>query len=202
LKLAQSNMSTEISEGRYRLIQSDIFDLPVDQIQVDVALSMMVMEHIEDDVAFAQALTRFVRPEGHVVIAVPGRRDHWGIEDETVGHYRRYDSSDLRKTLTAAGLTDVEVWSVAVPVANLLYRTGNLLLRRSQEIKKRSLSQQLQTETSGIQEIPFKTVFPRCFRLLLNRITMTPFFLLQRLFYHTNRGLTMMAVGRVEQGPA
>ena len=95
-----------------------------------------------------------------------------------------------------AGLTDVTVWSVAVPVANLLFRLGNLTLRRSGEVGKRQLSKLEQTKTSGIREIPFKTVFPTWFRLVLNRTTLYPLFLLQRAFYSTNLGLTMIAFGR------
>ena len=55
-----------------------------------------------------------------------------------------------------------------------------------------------QTELSGIREIPFKTVFPAWFRLILNRVTLYPLFILQRLFYRTNLGLTLLAVGRVD----
>jgi hypothetical protein len=128
---------------------------------------------------------------------VPGRRDRWSIEDETVGHWRRYERGDLARVLEDAGLRNVTVWSVAVPVANLLFHAGNFLLRRSGEAaKKDALSRQAQTEESGIRQIPLKTVFPPAFRFVLNRYTMTPLFMLQRLFYGTNRGLTLIAFGQ------
>jgi hypothetical protein len=98
--------------------------------------------------------------------------------------------------LLEAGLTDVTVWSVAVPVANLLFRLGNLTIRRSTEVTKRELSKIDQTKTSGIREIPFKTVFPAWFKMVLNRTTLYPLFVLQRRFYATNLGLTMVAFGR------
>ena len=132
------------------------------------------------------------------MVAVPGRRDRWGPEDETVGHLRRYDYDDLRKTFEASGLRDVKVLSVAVPIANLLFHVSNFMVRRSQtEMAKVNQSARDQTESSGVREIPWKTVFPSWCRFLLNRVTLYPLFVLQRLFYPTNLGLTMLGLGRV-----
>ena len=101
--------------------------------------------------------------------------------------------------LTEAGLKEVQVWSVAVPVANVLFHAGNLLVKLSGETKKTQLPKVDQTKTSGFREIPFKTVFPSWFKLLLNRTTLFPLFVLQRLFYHTNLGVTMVAFGRKKE---
>jgi hypothetical protein len=57
-----------------------------------------------------------------------------------------------------------------------------------------------QTLASGIREIPFKTVFPAPFKLVLNRWTMLPFVLLQRLFYRSSLGITVLACGRMPSG--
>jgi hypothetical protein len=140
-------------------------------------------------------MAQSVKPGGHVIIGVPGRPDLWGIEDETVGHVRRYDRASLADVLTRAGLRNVQVWSVAVPVANLLFRLGNAMIRLSGEPRKKALSAREQTEESGIRRIPFKTVFPPAFRLILNRYTMAPLFVLQRLFYGSDFGLTLVGFG-------
>ena len=194
--IARRTMADHVAAGRYALIADDIFNVHPDSRRYSLGLSMMVMEHVENDVGFVCRLAQFLEPGGLVIVAVPGRRDRWGIEDETVGHLRRYDRSDLERVLTAAGLQDVQVWSVAVPVANLLFRAGNLLVRASGETRKTQLSKVDQTKTSGIREIPWKTVFPSWFRFVLNRTTLYPLFVLQRLFYRTNLGLTMVAFGR------
>jgi SAM-dependent methyltransferase len=196
LAQARQNLAASIQAGRYELVHGDIFDATPDGARFDLGLSTMVMEHVADDVGFVRKIAEFVRPGGHLVIGVPGRRDRWGIEDETVGHLRRYDRSDLEDVLTRAGLENVQVWSIGVPVANLLFRLSNLMVRRSGEVEKKALSLREQTETSGIREIPFKTVFPSFFRLFLNRVTLAPCFLVQRWFYRTNLGLTMIAFGR------
>jgi len=194
--IAQHAMADHVTAGRYRLIEDDLFNVQPDGRRYSLGLSMLVMEHVADDVAFLRRIAAFVEPGGLVVVAVPGRREYWGIEDETVGHLRRYDRADLERVLTEAGLKDVQVWSVAVPVANLLYHAGNVLVKRSGETRKTQLPKVDQTKASGIREIPFKTVFPSWFKLLLNRTTLFPLFVLQRLFYRTNLGVTMVAFGR------
>lgn len=194
---ARENLREFIDTGQYRLLLSDMFDLELPGQTFDVGISLMVMEHVQDDLGFLERLVRFITPGGHVVVAVPGRRDRWGIEDEMVGHFRRYDRGDLQAVLRAAGLTDVEVWSVAIPVANALFHLGNLLIRMSPEVRKLELPRAERTRTSGLQEIPLKTVFPPVFRLLLNRVTLSPLFVLQRLFYQTDRGLVLLGSGSV-----
>jgi len=192
---ARRHLADFVGSGRVRVEQADVFN-ELDQRGYDLVLSLMVMEHVEDDLAFAKRLAARVNPGGHLIIGVPGRRDRWSIEDETVGHWRRYERDDLARVLTDAGLRHVTVWSVAVPVANLLFHAGNLLLRLSGETSKRNrLSRQAQTEQSGIREIPLKTMFPSMFKYLLNRYTMAPLFVLQRLFYRTSRGLTLIGFG-------
>ena len=196
VRITRQNMSDHIKAGRYDVVEDDIFTIRSNGRRYALGLSMMVMEHVADDVGFVRRIAEFIEPGGHVLIAVPGRQDRWGVEDETVGHLRRYDRNDLERVMREAGLSDVTVWSVAVPVANLLFRLGNLTIRRSGELTKTQLSKVDQTKTSGVREIPFKTVFPAWFKVLLNRTTLYPLFVLQRAFYSTNLGLTMLAFGR------
>ncbi len=197
IEVAEKTLESEIASGQYKLVHGDVFDLPEDFTKVDIALSYMVMEHVEDETGFIQKIAKYVRPGGSIILAVPGRKDRWSVEDETVGHLRRYDRGDLQVVMDKSGLTQVEVWSVAVPVANILFHIGAWLVSRSTEMEKVGQSQREQTETSGIREIPWKTVFPSWVRLILNRITLWPLFVIQRCFYRTKLGVTMMGIGRV-----
>ena len=198
IEIAGARLKNYVDIGKYTLIADDALAVNFTPPErPDLGISVMVMEHIEDDISFIRKLIGHVKPGGFVILGVPGRRDRWNIEDETVGHVRRYDRQDLIKKMNDAGLTEVNVISVAVPTANLLFYVGNLLIKKSSEVKKKSLSQRLQTEDSGIREIPFKTVFPAFFRLLLNRFSMLPLIYLQRMFFNTDLGLTILGVGRV-----
>ena len=77
-----------------------------------------------------------------------------------------------------ADLDQVSVWSVGVPIINMLFNVGLWLIARSGETAKMGQSQREQTETSGIRDIPWKTVFPSWVRLILNRTTLYPLFLI------------------------
>ena len=194
---AQQTLRREIESGMYSLHCGDVRHFDGDE-KFDFALSMMVVEHVEEPVPFVRAIADRVVPGGLVILGAPGRKDHWSIEDETVGHLRRYEKDELAKLLADSGLENVEVWSVAVPVANLLFRLGNRMVRRSSsEMTKTSLAKQEQTLTSGIRDIPFKTSFPAAFRLILNRWTMFPLAWFQRFFYRSRLGITLLASGHV-----
>jgi SAM-dependent methyltransferase len=192
---ARATLESEIKSGRYRLVEGDFTTMAAPASDVDLALSVMVMEHIKDDADFLTRMVGLVRPGGTVIVGVPGRKDRWGIEDESAGHYRRYERAELESSLAHAGLEHVEVRSVSVPIANLTFHLSNFLIRRAGEDRKLRLSMRDRTETSGIRDIPFKTVFPAPFKLLLNPVAMSPLFLLQRLFYRTGLGLTLLGTG-------
>jgi SAM-dependent methyltransferase len=197
LAIANETLSGYIDSGKYKLQLGDVHDLPADFTKVDIAISYMVMEHVEDDVGFIRKIAQYVKPGGNIILAVPGRRDRWSLEDETVGHIRRYDRDDLDAVLRKASLSRVSVWSVGVPVINMLFNISLWMVARSGEASKVGQSQREQTETSGIRDIPWKTVFPSWVRIILNRKTLYPLFVIQRMFYRTGLGVVMMGMGRV-----
>jgi hypothetical protein len=179
------------------LIEADVTALDRAVPQSDLGISVMVMEHVHDDSEFVRIASTLVRPGGYLAICVPARKDKWSFEDEMVGHLRRYDRGDLQRVLETGGLTDINIWSIAVPTANLLFHIGEWLVRRSDEVTRVGLSQRDQTERSGVRHIPWKTAFPPWTGLVLNRYMMLPLFILQRLFYRTAFGVTMLGFGRV-----
>jgi SAM-dependent methyltransferase len=194
--IAARRLAWRRAEGRAQVLCSELSGLPAELTGFDVALSMMTLEHVVDEREFLAGLCRLVRPGGWILVGVPARRDHWGVEDELVGHLRRYERADLTALLAAAGLVDVGAWSVAVPVANVLFRVGQWLVRRGTAGEVAAQGQRQQTATSGIRELPWKTVFPPAFRYLLNPRAMRPLFWLQRCFYAGDRGLCLLAWGR------
>ena len=201
VKETKANLAGFIKSRKYEVFQGDIreVDLPkLKQNPVDLVICMMVLEHIENEASFLSILKRYLNPGGHLILGVPARIDKWNIEDETVGHLRRYERDDIEKVLKASEFSIVELWSVSVPIANILYSLGNYLLSKSDEASKKYLNKREQTEVSGLQVIPFKTHFPKCFKLVLNEYTMYPFFLLQRFFYKTSLGLTIICLAKLK----
>jgi len=194
-EIARDTLGKPIEEGQFRLVEGDFMEIDDLGSSFDLAVSMMVMEHVQDDAAFLGRMTKLVRPGGTVLIGVPARMDRWGIDDETAGHFRRYEKTALVRALKDAGLERAQARSVAVPIANLTFHISNMLVGRAGEARKLALSQRARTDTSGIRDISFKTTFPSSFRFLLNPVAMRPLFWLQRRFYATALGLTLLGYG-------
>jgi len=73
----------------------------------DSAISIHVMEHVEDDAAFLRQVAAFVRPGGAVIIMVPALPWLYSNLDRRVGHYRRYTRERMRLLGRGIGLTVV-----------------------------------------------------------------------------------------------
>jgi len=196
IERASKNLSTYIENKKYRLLCSDFSDNIQLENDFDLAVSLLVMEHVKDDRAFLKRIRAHLRPGGHAIVCVPTRMNKWSLEDDTVGHLRRYEKKDLLSIFKKAGFTDIKIWSIGVPTANALLGISNLAIKHSGEGKKRALSKVEQTKSSGVRDIPFKTVFPSFLKIILNPYTLTPLFMLQRIFYNSELGLTMLVKAR------
>jgi len=189
-----SNMSKYIKEGRYKIINKDFIKEDIG-IKADLTFSIMVMEHIEDDLKFLKRMKNITNKNGIVLIGVPGRKKNWGIEDEVSGHYRRYDRKDLLELFDKSGFKEFNVNSVGVPISNILFKLGENIINNSHAAEKRDLSLEEQTKLSGFKDIKYKTLFPFWFKYIFNNVTLSPFLLIQKLFFNTNLGLTIIAYG-------
>jgi glycosyltransferase involved in cell wall biosynthesis len=85
------------------------FDLAADTSPDDVGsgfdtvLCLNVLEHVDDDVAALRRMRGLLAPQGRVVLVVPGMRRLYGEIDRAIGHFRRYDPTELRHKLERAG---------------------------------------------------------------------------------------------------
>jgi cyclopropane fatty-acyl-phospholipid synthase-like methyltransferase len=87
----ERRFASEIVEGRYSVVNDDWLETDRND-QFDLVLSCMVMEHLdaEGERAFVERALRSLRADGRLVSIVPASPEHWGIEDEIAGHFRRY----------------------------------------------------------------------------------------------------------------
>lgn len=58
-----------------------------------------VLEHIEDYNKALSEMRRVLRDNGLILITIPVHMKFWNIDDEFVGHYRRFDPKTFRKDL-------------------------------------------------------------------------------------------------------
>jgi len=184
---ASARNSAAVASGRYRVVASDW--LQADGAStVDLILAAMVLEHFNDQdrFLFLQACARHLAPGGNCIFLVPGSPRDWGIEDEIAGHYRRYTQADLKKMLGSAGWIVRHVAGLNYPISNLLLPLSNYLTRRS-ENQKRRLTMQERTKLSGRRSVLGKTHTPLFMSLFVNRLTLYPFHLLQKIYRNAER---------------
>jgi SAM-dependent methyltransferase len=87
-----------------RLMDPDV--LPFDDASFDSALMDNVLEHIAEPAALLRELSRVLRPEGRVLIGVPGVLG-WDCDSD---HKVRYDEASLSETLEICDFAPVAVF--------------------------------------------------------------------------------------------
>ena len=166
--------------------------MPEEGERVDMVISCMVMEHMESDAetAYMQISKRWLNERGLMVGLVPASPAHWGIEDDIAGHCRRYTTDRLRTLSDANGWHLRHVAGLTFPISNLLLPVSNYLVDRT-ERSKMGLSAQERTRQSGRRNVKYKTRFPAMLRVILNRYTLYPLYLLQKVFSTSERALVL-----------
>tara|TARA_E500000178_G_C16998389_1_gene744386 strand:- start:1475 stop:2176 length:702 start_codon:yes stop_codon:yes gene_type:complete len=96
----------------------------------DTALLSNVLEHIEDDQAALQMVSKRLRPGGHLLVFVPALQALYSDLDRAVGHHRRYHLQDLKQKAQAAGFEIIKLqyfdW-----IGALLWWLANIILKRT-----------------------------------------------------------------------
>lgn len=187
-----------IGAGRYAVEEVDFFGYEFRQ-PFDLIFSCMVIEHLDDEAVnayFARA-KKLLRPNGLIMTFVPAQPRYWGIEDDLVGHKKRYTFADFPQIAQRFGLAVRANVGLTFPVSNALLPLSNRVVRAN-ESHKQSLSEREQTIQSGNREVAFKTDFPWYMALLLNDVTMYPLHLVQKIFSKSDRSMVIyseLAVG-------
>jgi hypothetical protein len=162
------------------------------QKQTDLFISSMVLEHLptEEEHDFIVKAEKCLVKNGTFMALVPGNMRFFGIEDEIAGHYRRYDRDSLFKLLDESKFKDSSVTGLTFPLSNFLLPLSNFLVRRSESFKL-NLNSKERTLLSGHRNVIFKSKFPRFFRLILNKFTLSPFYFFQWCFKNNDNCLIL-----------
>ncbi len=164
---------------------------------VDLVISCMVMEHLENDKqsAFMRKSSTHLKPDGIMIALVPASPAHWGIEDDIAGHCRRYTRATVRDLVVANDWRLLHIAGLTFPISNLLLPVSNFLVSRG-ERQKLALSSLERTKESGRRSVKYKTHFPVILGLLLNKYTLLPWHILQKLCAQSDRALVLFFEAR------
>ncbi|MDB9450153.1 class I SAM-dependent methyltransferase [Dolichospermum circinale] len=78
-------------------------NIPFPDQNFDLIVLLDVLEHLEEDTASLQALSRKLKPSGWLLITVPAYPWLWSKHDELLHHKRRYLLNNLRQIVGNAG---------------------------------------------------------------------------------------------------
>jgi 2-polyprenyl-3-methyl-5-hydroxy-6-metoxy-1,4-benzoquinol methylase len=95
----------------------------------DTVVCLNVLEHIKDDLFALQQMREVLMPGGRLALLVPAHRILYGEFDRAVGHYRRYEKSELTAKLKQTGfrVRNMKFFSFAAVLPWLI--NGRLLKR-------------------------------------------------------------------------
>jgi glycosyltransferase involved in cell wall biosynthesis len=96
----------------------------------DVVCAFEVLEHIEDDVAALRQWCSHVTDNGIVIISVPAHQSRYGVSDRAVGHFRRYDATDISDLCERADCEVVARHAYGAIGGHALETVRNLVLQR------------------------------------------------------------------------
>jgi SAM-dependent methyltransferase len=146
----------------------------------DLACAFEVLEHIEDDGGALDEWRDLIVPDGFLLISVPAHAARYGVSDEYVGHFRRYDGPELRALLERHGFSVVRARSYGFGLGQILDALRNAVLRR----RKQSPNRQEGTAMSGRLFQPGQAT-----AALATYIVAAPFRAIQLPFARTDAGI-------------
>lgn len=190
-------LSTPIANGKFSAINGDFNKITLQK--VDLIISNQVMEHLskEQEVIFLQRSLQLLKPNGKFIAIVPAAMKYWSIEDDVVGHHRRYERGYMENNLKSIGLKLDHVAGITFPVSNILFPISSHLIAKHESYKLKK-SMQEQTVLSGIRQVPFKTHFPRWLNIALNSYSLYPLHLLQKIFSKNPNAMNLFYEASIE----
>jgi SAM-dependent methyltransferase len=103
IELSPTSVALARERGVGEVVEGSVLELPFAEGSFDLAVSLDVIEHLEDDRGALRELRRTVAPGGALLVTVPAYQWLWSAHDEINHHHRRYNSRMLLEAATATG---------------------------------------------------------------------------------------------------
>jgi SAM-dependent methyltransferase len=123
IELAEASVALARERGMGEVIAGSVLEMPFEAGSFDLAASLDVIEHLEDDLAALRELRRVVAPGGSLLVTVPAYQWLWSGHDEINHHFRRYTRRSLQRAGEEAGWQQVRTTyfnSLLLPAAIML----------------------------------------------------------------------------------
>jgi len=136
IELSDTSVCLARQRGRGEVVEGSVLEMPFPDASFDLAVSLDVIEHLEDDLAALRELRRVLAPGGALLITVPAYQWLWSGHDEINHHHRRYTRRSLQRVAEQAGWRQVRTTyfnSLLLPAAIVLRVLDRVSRRRTTE---------------------------------------------------------------------
>jgi SAM-dependent methyltransferase len=120
IELSETSVALARERNAGEVISGSVLEMPFGDDSFDLAVSLDVIEHLEDDLGALRELRRTVAPGGALLVTVPAYQWLWSGHDEINHHHRRYTRRSLQRVAEQAGWRQLRTTyfnSLLLPVA-------------------------------------------------------------------------------------
>jgi SAM-dependent methyltransferase len=107
IELSPTSVGLARGRGAGEVVEGSVLEMPFEADAFDMAASLDVIEHLEDDLQALRELRRVVAPGGSLLVTVPAYQWLWSGHDEINHHHRRYTRRSLQSVGEQAGWQQV-----------------------------------------------------------------------------------------------
>ncbi len=123
IELSETSVTLARERNSGEVIEGSVLEMPFPADSFELAASLDVIEHLQDDLLALRELRRVVAPGGALLVTVPAYQWLWSGHDEINHHHRRYTRSSLLHVARQAGWEPVRTTyfnSLLLPAAIVL----------------------------------------------------------------------------------
>jgi SAM-dependent methyltransferase len=123
IELSETSVALARERNAGEVVSGSVLEMPFAEASFDLAVSLDVIEHLEDDLGALRELRRTVAPGGALLVTVPAYQWLWSGHDEINHHHRRYTRRSLQRVAEQAGWQQARTTyfnSLLLPVAIVL----------------------------------------------------------------------------------
>jgi SAM-dependent methyltransferase len=103
VELSDTSVALARARDVGEVVAGSVLEMPFPDDSFDLAVSLDVIEHLDDDLAAMRELRRTVAPGGALLVTVPAYQWLWSGHDEINHHHRRYTHRTLQRAAEQAG---------------------------------------------------------------------------------------------------
>ena len=103
VELSETSVALARERHSGEVVAGSVLEMPFPDHSFELAVSLDVIEHLEDDLTALREMRRTVAPGGALLVTVPAYQWLWSGHDEINHHHRRYTRRSLQHVAEQAG---------------------------------------------------------------------------------------------------